>query len=324
MAEEIMNPAPDWGMAGLPGTNSGDRFNPNDFRPTPPPNINDYMSNVSALNSIKGIETELPDFDTSDVTLDDYINVVAQEEPVMKPAVGSKEDFINKMNEITMSSTEDIATDPFKMSKSVYGDFNNPDYQNQFIDRYKAHSQYDKLGYSPFRDNESLYNSNTTTLDEISRAGGAMVSLVGLAFTDALTPSTTATNVEFAKDFSRLSTMGSSTVGGATGFSANLITNMGFSLGIIAELAMEEFVLMGAEAALATGSVTPAAPVAAPALAANTALMGARFTGAMKKLGSAFKSTMKLSKTLDKLRDVDTARKTFNSLTKIGKAGGNL
>ena len=84
----------------------------------------------------------------------------------------------------TQAQGMDVKSDPFKGGKRVMLDLHDANNMNQFYDRYAEHSDFEKLGFSPFRDNEQLYNQNTTFWKEIGRASGEWSSLMWTGLKD--------------------------------------------------------------------------------------------------------------------------------------------
>ena len=207
-----------------------------------------------------------------------------------------------------------IGTDQFKMSKSGTGDFRNPMGGNNFYNRYNTFGYrdvYEKLGFSPFRDNEELYNKNTSMWDDWQRAGAQTFANASIAFKDAASFGKL-TDTEAAKAQQKAMAIGNTTKGGVQGFLANGMLNAGYTFGIIAELAVEEAALFAAEVGLtaATGATFGAT---APGLAANTALMGARMSRAYGKVKGAWKVASNMKKALGNLQDASKARTFFKS-----------
>ena len=73
--------------------------------------------------------------------------------------------------------------DPFKAAKTQTFSARNPLYQNQFYDRYE--DKVKEIGFSPFRDNDAIWNENSSTWDDIKRASGQWMTLTSLSFADA-------------------------------------------------------------------------------------------------------------------------------------------
>ena len=128
------------------------------------------------------------------------------------------------------------------------------------FDRYYSHPKFKDLGFSPFRDNETVYNQNSTTLDDMSRMWGQFGRLFGTGFTtvgksiaSTLSGSPLESDYLEAQTFGDAVRIGNSSRGGFGGFANNLILNSGYTLGIIGEMALEELALIGLTAA--TGGV---------------------------------------------------------------------
>ena len=109
--------------------------------------------------------------------------------------------------------------------------------QTQFL-RYYNHPKFNKLGFSPYANNEEYYNANSTMWDDLSRMGGQFTSLVGSAFKSAYRsygdlfdsdsyftgPDTTT-----AEEFEEAMMIGSSSRGGVFGFTNNLLLNSAYT-----------------------------------------------------------------------------------------------
>ena len=211
------------------------------------------------------------------------------------------------------------STDAFK--GSILGDFRNPDIQSQYIERYKAYGQstFDKLGFSPFRDNEALYNKETSWLSDIRRSASQWGTLTVLGFGDALGFGDL-TDTKTAADYQKAMAIGSSSRGGIGGFTSNLLLNSGYTMGIMTELIGEEVLMALGEMAL-----TAAAPATGGAsLAGNAALatrMSLRATTAFNKISNAWQLGRKTIALLDNMRDISKFRQ---AVTNLGKGAANL
>lgn len=130
------------------------------------------------------------------------------------------------------------------------------DMDNNLFERYHSTGDvYDKLGFSPYRNNEALYNKNMTLGDEFVRAAKQWDDLVGVGFmsgirswetifTDPLAP-----DMKGAKDMKHIMDVGSSGKGGIGGFFINTFLNSGYTVGVGMDFLAEELVLAGATAA---------------------------------------------------------------------------
>lgn len=227
-------------------------------------------------------------------------------------------------------SSSNLKVDPLENLKNVRFDADDVDNTNQFYERYAQHADFEDHGFNPFRDNESLYNSTSSFANEVGRAWGGMTTLVGIAFKDSLPGANffqgdgalNFTDVDAAEGFEKAMAVGNSTKGGVGGFTANLFLNSGYTVGILAELAVEETALAAAEAGLiaATGATVGGT---APLLAANTALMASRFMRGIKKIGTAWKQADKLKKVISSFKDVGKFR-DYYKLANLKKVGSFL
>jgi hypothetical protein len=172
------------------------------------------------------------------------------------------------------------------------------------FDRYYSHPKFSTLGFSPLRDNEAIYNANSTTLDDMSRMSGQFSKLFGIGFTSVgKSIGSTFSGKPLESDYLEAQTysdavrIGNSTRGGFGGFSNNLLLNSGYTFGLISEMALEELALAGLT--VATGG-------AAGGLAAfRTATNIGRFYERIKGLSTT-------------LKGIDNARSFFNAAKNVG------
>ena len=278
------------------------------------------VSDLDNVSSDSFLPKGLPPLEM-DPELSDYL--VEQgviDAPVAGPKPGSSQSMRDSLFDFQTTDLG-VATDPFKMGKEIHADFRNPHNQNQFYERYASHSEFENLGFSPFRDNESLYNENSNMFEELGRAYGQWTVTTGLGFKDAMGFGDL-TDRENAAEMARAMAIGSSSKGGFTGFTTNLYLNSGYTVGIMAELAIEEIGMLAAEAALGIGTVGSlgiASGATLPAMAATGAAMGYRATRAFGKIKRALTASYSLSKQLHNLKDINKARSLWSK--GLGKAG---
>lgn len=242
--------------------------------------------------------------------------------PVPTPQ-SALDNYLDAVDTYGMNAQEDV----FATTKNIKANFRDPHHQNQFYDRYANHEQFQNLGFNPFQDNESLYNANTSTWQEIKRASSQWMTLTGLGFKDAAGFGDLSDR-NVARDYEKAMAIGSSSIGGAGGFTSNLFLNSGYTVGIMAELAVEEAAMLAAEAglvALTAGSLGTAAPVTGTGMAITAAAMSARAGRAFNKIGKAFKYSSKLGKAADTAYDLGRTLTSFKDASKarkfFGKAG---
>ena len=235
----------------------------------------------------------------------------------------TQDNFKDMLNDAQVYGVGRGIQDPFSIGKQAMFDGRDSSNANQFYERYTEHGSFDELGFTPFRDNEAYYNSNSSAWDDLARTTSQWSTITGIGFTDAagfgdVTDRVTAQKYEDAM------TIGSSSRGGVTGFSNNLFLNSGYTVGIIAELAMEEVAMLGAEFALGIGTVGSAgtaAPATLPAMALTGSAMVARAVRAGNKIADAFKGGKALFKVMDSFKDINKYRAFA---TKMGKGALNM
>ena len=131
--------------------------------------------------------------------------------------------------------------------------------------RYARRSNFDELGFTPYADNESLYNAHSSAWGEISRG------LQGMLLNTAATAADMAegtydlitgnwgsmfeSDPAAAARFEEINSLYGSTEGGVQGFLANNAINLGFMAGMVVEGIGEGIVasaFLGPEAGLGT------------------------------------------------------------------------
>jgi hypothetical protein len=167
------------------------------------------------------------------------------------------------------------------------------------FERYYSHPQFKNLGFNPLRNNETVYNENSSWWDDFNRMGSAYSGLFMAGFKSMYDFGSKDT----AREYEKAMALGMSTRGGVGGFFTNLALNSGFTMGLMTEMIAENFAIAGLT--VATGGLA-AAPAAAAAIGKNGMVFQKLFQGA-----EAMKST------LQTFKEVDNA----NSLRQAFKAG---
>jgi hypothetical protein len=122
--------------------------------------------------------------------------------------------------------------------------------QGTFRDKYKAYGQetYNKIGFHPLIDNESWYNYNTTFGDDLKKwATHSAWPMLSKGFMDPIRSYQSIMNgdglfyadEQSARDYEYYNAIGASTKGGLGGFTVNLLNSASYSMGILAEGAVE-------------------------------------------------------------------------------------
>jgi hypothetical protein len=166
--------------------------------------------------------------------------------------------------------------DPIAHSRAVSFDASR---FGQNFDRYYNHPKFKNLGYSVYRDNESLYNAKSTWLDDFNRMGTQWLGLAGQAFTGSYKgwgKWGDGTDTQDAAKMENALSIAQSSKEGLGAWFTNFAANSAYTVGIMGSVLLEEIAL----AAIEGGSVGAATPLVASRTAYNTSRLG----GALSKL----------------------------------------
>ena len=188
---------------------------------------------------------------------------------------------------------------------------------HSFYDRYAAFGQekMDRIGFSPFKDNDAAFNAQTSFLDRTQRSiVHGFAPLFARGFVSG--PKSLARMMqgdfgddpEDARKYAEAAAIAHDTAGGVGAFFNNSLMNLGYTAGIIGEAVTEELALTAL-----TGGVGGFANL--PRFGAN---IGRAFRG-VKGAETLVDMTASLNKSLKSLVNIDKAREFFNA-GKIGAA----
>ena len=194
------------------------------------------------------------------------------------------------------------------------------DYTGVFYDRYAdMKNVFSKYGFSPWRDNESLYNDKSSWTDNFKRSLNNSMSLAGLSFNGALPWNAWSSDIskEDAVTQERAFAKGYDSRGGFGSFMNNQVLNSGFTVGILGEFAVEA----GIEGALSLAL----APETAGASLAGLADIGRKGYNAVKaidKITDVAKVGERIRKSAQAFKEIDLSRKFYNVVNaeRLGKA----
>ena len=188
--------------------------------------------------------------------------------------------------------------------------------KNTNYDRYYNHTNFQELGFHPYVDNESIYNVNSTWWDDNKRMRKQFWKVAGTGFMsswnaigDFFSGDYTEPDLEASEAYEDAMRVGRSSKGGVGAFTNNLILNSGYTVGIMANIAVEELVLAGLELVTVGG--------ATPLVASRTAYNALRIGKALDRSMDTSKYTYKSADLLKKMNDVDNAKHFWG-------AGGKL
>jgi hypothetical protein len=237
------------------------------------------LSDLSVFDT--SVNTEGPDLNKFDA----YQNVVGN------PVTGSNPKA-KAQTDLKMFETADSANDLENNLRQSVASYENPyarmrpysyngDYDGANFERYHSTDQYKTLGFSPYRDNESLYNDKMTLGDQFSRAASQWDNLTrtgfksgirawGTLFTDPLAP-----DMKSADEMKRAMAIGSSGAGGVGGFLINTYLNSGYTYGVVVDFVAEELAM--AAATYFTAGFAGEATL--PGMAAKAGLAARRLAG---------------------------------------------
>jgi hypothetical protein len=221
---------------------------------------------------------------------------------------------LKKANVAFLKSRVATSADPNQYGK-IYSYDAGPS-GNAFYKRYMAYGaeKFDEIGFSPLRDNEALFNSRTTRMDDFKRMmTHSFVPLFANGFTSGpksfmkmLSGDFTSSDLEDAQAYEEAAAIGQSSKGGVFGFTNNLMMNFAYTAGIISEAVLEE--VGGALLAPVTGGAS---------LFAATA-NNARKVGKLgSALGAAVDGMKAVRSTISNLSDLRYARNFKNTVEKL-------
>ena len=172
------------------------------------------------------------------------------QQPPNKPGINKNTNFNDIKNALNADLRAKIQTNQDKNSYAKIYSYNAGPDGNAFYKRYNAYGQeaFDKIGFSPLRDNEALFNDRTTKMDDFSRMmKHSFIPLFTTGFVAGpkslfkmATGDFTSSDTEDAKIYQEAAAIGQSSKGGAFGFTNNLLMNFSYSAGIMSEAILEE------------------------------------------------------------------------------------
>ena len=209
---------------------------------------------------------------------------------------------------------------PLEPLPTIYGNI-----KEMGFDRAYAHPKFNELGFTPYADTESYYNANSSKLDDLTRAYNQFGSQFGTGLTAAWNSIADmfdgdgyidSPDLEGAYAMEDAMRIGSTSRGGAFGTLTNVGLSFGYTAGIITSIAIEELILAGGSAALASTGV--GAPTGAGAFIAGTGRNLFRTGRAIsnlfdiKRYGSASRALVKT------LNNVNNARQLARGGLEVG------
>lgn len=228
----------------------------------------------------------------------------------MPAASNSPEEFARNAAKY-IGQADSWADDKYSYGKTFsYG----AGYRNMNFDRYYSQSGFKKLGFSPFRDNEKVYNNNTSGSADFGRMASGWLGMAGLGAKDLFTEwfdyginNDVVHSQEMSKRMANMTSSRDNTAGWITNFGANTA----YTAGILGEIAGEELALMGATALTEGFGIG----VTGPGMAAKGSM-------GVKKLAEGYSAMNNIRKSLSSIKSVSDARELFTLANAGEKALG--
>lgn len=271
--------------------------------PPAPPSLPELTTGRESLADIMNIPSPsilppvTPNGAPENIDIMDQVRGTLQTGPY--PGAKSPKGTVDFIKSLSDSVTDESVKDKFKYSKQYsYG----ADYKNLNFERYYNHPKFKELGFSPYRDNEAIYNQKGSWWDDFNRARSQWL---GIAWSSGF-KGVWGNADEAAEAMNKGMAIGSSSKEGAGAWTTNLFLNSAFTVGIMGEMAVEDVALAGADV-LTAGIGTPELG----------AIAAARDAMNVKRLGKAFAG---ISDFLKSLKDIEKS-KQFLMAAKAGELG---
>ena len=227
------------------------------------------------------------------------------------PISGPKNTSGMNNKQAMIATLNSAASGLYKEDKHQYNKLTtfNSSHTGHNFDRYYSHPSFKKLGFSPFRDNESFYNQNSSLWDDAVRGGITAGKLAWLGGTSTFknwgSMFSSSPNTEDSDEMERLMSVGMSNRGGFGAKVVNFGVNMGYTYGVVGEILAEE-------AALALGTYFTGG--------ALSGVAGVRTGMNIGRIAKAFEGFKGLS-TISKAREIWNSSKALQG---AGKLAGHL
>ena len=235
-----------------------------------------------------------------------------------KPGLNKKASFKDISNALEQDLRAKLQTNQDKNAYAKVYSYDASSDSNAFYKRYQAYGQekFDKIGFSPLRDNEALFNAHTTWWDDHKRMmTQSFWPLFGRGFVAGpkslykmLGGNFTGTDLEDADAYKEAAAIGQSSKKGFGAFANNTIMNFGYSAGIMAEALLEEI-----------GGILLAPETLGGSFVVSTANLLKNTAKAVKGLDMAKDGYKAVNSTLDSINNVQSARKFWDQARNVGK-----
>jgi hypothetical protein len=196
----------------------------------------------------------------------------------------------------------------YTKTRSYNADFDGAN----FARYYKTPNVFKNLGFSPWRDNEKMYNEQASWFDYFKRSASSATHLFATGYSDMLpwnAWSGDAGNLASGRNMLRAHAIGGDSRGGVGGFANNLMLDSGYTFGIIGEFATEELAMFAGSALL----TVPSGASSWAAFTAKTAENMAKVARSIDKLTDLKTYSKALNTSVDAIKNVDVARDFYKA-----------
>jgi hypothetical protein len=240
--------------------------------------------------------------------------------PITNPASSGTQEYVNKLLG-NMQQPGSIQQPDAIHSIRAWGIESGSSKQFNF-DRYYNHPKFKELGWNPYIDNEAYYNTNSTWVDDFSRASSQWGQLAWLGFKqtggnwDNLFSGDTSGDTKYAREMDRMMSIANSSRGGLGGFVTNMYANSAYTFGVVGEIIAEEVALWGATA-LTGGALGEAALLRSGQNAAKLGKLGKLFdtAGDVGRAGiDVTQASRSMGTAVNSVQDISQARKFWNGV----------
>lgn len=265
-----------------------------------------------------------PEFSLDQVKIPslDSVDISGKGDPVVKKQTGSQpavpntvaktkaDDDYNRFYDMLQNNASELI---FGGAEDRFGDIRPLGYDpstqkniNQNFERYYSHPSNSKLGFNPWRDNDTLYNTKGSATGDLWRATKAGLKAIPNGFMSNIYSYGDIFTGDAFKSADEVddTSMSMSTRGGITGFASNLIASSGNTIGMLGETLVEG--LIGA-------ALTPETGGASAVLAAE------RVGLTVTKLGQYVKNIANMEKAVAAMKNFSASKEVYGALRGTAK-----
>lgn len=233
--------------------------------------------------------------------------------PEKNPLLSLPKVELTKVDKIANNVTQNASkrSESLKFEAAANNRVINASMYDKKIEKLQSYgSKWNNYGYNPNADNEAFYDKMTSDTEQWGRSIVGAGKLAAIGFNDSVLFGAFSNSKKNADNFGKVADIYSTQRGGITGFTQNLTLNAGYTMGIMADMAVEELAIAGITALTAI-------PSGGTSVIAGGAGMIAKGVKAFGQIGKAFDKMNDLKKAInaaDKINDVSKMAKVGNKI----------